>query len=195
MSTCPACEALGQKCGMKYCLDDPKKDSSLTTEEMLEKNILLAYDEPWQTDHDGTSDYASIQIRVTAKDAVKLKRYEYKDKPKMANLSDAKILDEFIVVHWAYTVDDNSNNTEYKKIKWTPNQQMTDGHNGKIGKHILFRVYFDAALPAGTQKRYKIESSIPKSGIYKKNRYHTTLEEAFDCCEKLFNLWYKGLNK
>lgn len=85
--------------------------------------------------------------------------------------------------------------TKKGSIKWTESKTLNFGYNGKVGKHILFRVYFDAALPQGTEKRYKIESSLPKSGIYKKNRYHVSLESAQDFCEKLFSIWYSELHE
>jgi UDP-N-acetylenolpyruvoylglucosamine reductase len=79
-------------------------------------------------------------------------------------------------------------------IKWVDSKTLNFGYNGKVGKHILFRVYFDAALPIGIEKRYRIETSLPKLGIYKKNRYHKTLDEAQQFCDKLFNIWYAGLH-
>lgn len=79
-------------------------------------------------------------------------------------------------------------------IRWIESKSLNFGYNGKVGRHILFRAYFDPALPPKTENRYRIESSLPKLGIYKKNRYHKTLEEAQLTCERLFNVWYNELH-
>lgn len=107
----------GEPCDNPNCLNNtnvPCKNcgringirKKLTCEEMLEKNVILAYDEPWEAlgPPDTNIKHADVQIRIKAKDAVNIRRHLSKNNPKYINASDVILLEDFISVNWAYVI-------------------------------------------------------------------------------------------
>jgi len=79
----------------------------MTSKEMLEKNVLLAYDEPWPSIDlsEPNIGYSNVQVRVKAKDAVKIKRFHHKDNPRYIGVTDIRLLEDFILSNYAYVIE------------------------------------------------------------------------------------------